>query len=60
MFNLIPTEIYSITDYKTSPATGRPTAHTITGDGNAFRNGLAHGALLYGFAMQALAAKLDY
>lgn len=60
MFKLDPNKVYSVTDWKTSPVTGRPVAHTRTGDGNAWRNSLAHGAQHFGLTMRFLDSQLDH
>ncbi|WP_433463945.1 hypothetical protein [Spirillospora sp. CA-128828] len=60
MFTLDPGKIYRVTDYRTSPITGKPVAITSVGDGNARRNGWALGAMIYAAHVRVLAARLDY
>lgn len=60
MFKLDPNEIYSVTDYSTSPVTGKPVPHTKTGAGYAFENGIAFGIIRYALILRFEASRLDY
>ncbi|MEU9871066.1 hypothetical protein AB0C87_24765 [Actinomadura sp. NPDC048021] len=60
MFKLNPNEVYSVTDFDTSPITGKPVVHVRTGAGYAFQNDIAFGIHRYALILRAEAARLDY